>query len=308
MANPLGVVSVHTNRPAKVSAKEVCLKIYDRYCPVSEFTLLDSATTRCISDTTIEEYINVGQLASWPFTVLSHYATSEPFAVNDVPGMSGMRWSSTNAAYECIARVAPEHWCKFQHRTGCFSRMIQGAHLVRSQSAAIDKLVNRYGQNLEVGKYGMDGYMSRLAVRQSEEGTLRTTLKLREKEDCLQRFDQKIDVLVMLTAARMRADRYARKVLLSTGDKLLVELNRFAEADIKKGFPQKAIWGGYVSATNKRLYGCNLMGQILMKVRSMMRKEEAARSFDDECYTQRRGLLVGKSTQAKKRKRENCDV
>jgi predicted NAD-dependent protein-ADP-ribosyltransferase YbiA (DUF1768 family) len=287
-------------------AKELCLKAHAKYCPTPEFVLVDGVRTRCVSDATIEQYINVGQLASWPFSLLSHYATSEPFKVDGVEGMNAMKWSSTNSAYECIARVAPEHWCKFQHRYGCFSRMVQGAHLVSSTKKAIDRLVSQYGQNIDLGKHGMDGYMSRMAVKRVQDGrVLQTELKLREKQDRMSGFQEKFDTLVMLTAARMRTDERARSVLLSTGDKMLVELNRFAEADIIKGFPEKAVWGGYVSATNKRLYGCNLMGEVLMEVRSVMKKEAEAGCFDNIWVHARRGVVSNKAMQNKKRKREN---
>jgi predicted NAD-dependent protein-ADP-ribosyltransferase YbiA (DUF1768 family) len=299
-------VGVHVPRPPTLLSKELCLQAHAKYHPTSEFVLVDGVRTRCVSDSTIEDYINVGQLARWPFSILSHYATSEPFKVDGVEGMSAMKWSSTNAAYECIARLAPEHWHKLQHRYGCFSRMLQGAHLVSSASKAIDRLVCQYGQNLDLGKHGMDGYMSRLAVKRVEDGrVLKAELKLREKQDRMSGFQEKFDTLVMLTAARMRADERARSVLLSTGDKMLVELNRFAEADVNKGFPERAVWGGYVSATNKRLYGCNLMGEVLMEVRCVMKKEAEAGCFDNIWFPVRRGLISIQAMQNNKRKREN---
>lgn len=145
-----------------------------------------------------------------------------------------------------------------------------------------------------------------MAVKRVQDGrVLQTELKLREKQDRMSGFQEKFDTLVMLTAARMRTDERARSVLLSTGDKMLVELNRFAEADIIKGFPEKAVWGGYVSATNKRLYGCNLMGEVLMEVRSVMKKEAEAGCFDNIWVHARRGVVSNKAMQNKKRKREN---
>lgn len=90
-------IGVHTPRPPELLAKELCLKAHAKYCPTPEFVLVDGVRTRCVSDATIEQYINVGQLASWPFSLLSHYATSEPFKVDGVEGMNAMKWSSTNS-------------------------------------------------------------------------------------------------------------------------------------------------------------------------------------------------------------------
>jgi hypothetical protein len=251
--------------------------------PHAEFTVVGGQQTRCISSDRIEDFIYVGQISGWPYTILSHYATSEPFQVDGFDQMRGMRWLSTSAAFECATRVAPEHWDKFSSR-GVFSRFAQGARFLKSCPIAIANLIRRYGQNSDGSGSGMDGYLASLLVKRADAGRIGPLLlKLREEDRIENALNQYV-LLVTITAARMRMDKFARKTLLSTGDKLIVELDRFAEANVKKGAAERAIWGAYVSRTDGRLYGCNLMGKILMQVRWMIKAEADAGRFGDETW------------------------
>lgn len=247
--------------------------------------------TRCISLERIEDFVFVGQLSRWPYTILSHFSTSEPFQVD---GFGGMRFLSVNSVYECIARVAPEHWAKFTSEE-IFSKFAQGARFLSSCPTAVANLVRRYGKNSDGSGSAMDGYMARLVVKRAAAGKISERL-LKLREDRIENTLDKYAILVNLTAARMRVDKFAQRVLLSTGDALLVELDRFAEANVKKGAAERAIWGAYASQTDGRLYGVNLMGRVLMDVRAMI-KADAGRFGDG---TRR----VSDAT--KKRKRGYC--
>lgn len=222
---------------------------------------------RCISSTPIEDHVYVGMLAAWPYKTLSQYSTSSPFVVRDIVEMQQSSWCSVSAAYECLSRVSPEEWAKFEVR-GFFGRMRNGAAYVTSSHALAGRLIKKYGEDRDNGKPGMDGYLSRMVLQKNP-----PLVKLRSKHDRINALEDKVKALVTITVARMEMDVHARGVLLSTGDRMLVDLNRFAEADVKKGLPERALWGGYVSTTNGRLYGCNLMGDVLMQARKIIREE-----------------------------------
>ena len=241
-----------------------------QFHPIPEFVLVDNNKyKRCVSSAVVVgNYVNVGESARWPYNMLSRYATAPSFCVSELKEMRDCRWCSVHAAYECFSRVSVEDWPKFE-TAGCFSRLVYGASRIIASKVAAQKLVFRYCEDEMKKKPGMDGYMSKLCLEKSP-----PVVRMRKEHEQICDVNEKMHCLVLITAARVRADERARRVLLSTTDKLLVNFNRLAEADVKTGRFDRAVWGGCVSKTNGRLYGCNLMGEVLMRVRDIIISEE----------------------------------
>jgi hypothetical protein len=183
-----------------------------------------------------------------------------------VSDLSDLTWTSTNAAFQAMSKFEPSEWRHFA-KGGVFSKLQRHAcALLRIKESEID-VKNRWGRK---GDYIVHwgGFMADLAVKAP-----RTGLKRLVDENGANALEFESRLWEEITYERMKADWRAREALLSTGNRVLVELNRFAEHDVKKGNLERVLWGGHVSEQDDRLYGANLMGRVLMRVRDRLMKE-----------------------------------
>ena len=213
------------------------------------------------------DVLYVGKFARYPFCTLCPYWSGMEFSL-PFAGTEGFLWTSTNAAFQAIWNFDPCEWRHFA-AGGMYAKLDENScNLLNIPLSEID-VKHRWGRK---GDYSMkwDGYMADLVVKHAR--------------NCLQGADDAAGVKTLkfqarlweeITYERMNADWRARNALLSTGTRVLVQLNRFAEFDVKRGAVSRVLWGGCVSDQDDRLYGANLMGRVLMRVRDRLMKETA---------------------------------
>ena len=194
-----------------------------------------------------EEVISFFSNAKEPLNKLSNFAF-----ISDGLNVFGEIYISSEHAFQS-RKYLDEDKGKFNSE-GIFSNVREGFITVFSEEEADNK------KNYWLGK-GNVGILAKMATNE------KVGKRLGLKRDFS--FKSTYQLWEEILLAKFRKEEF-KKLLLSTGDSYLLEFSRGAKNNVERGV--KEVWGGIVD--NNVLYGDNLMGKYLMKIRDIIRAEK----------------------------------
>lgn len=144
---------------------------------------------------------------------------------------------------------------------GLFDSFKRGMPLVFTKD--LQKKIKHYGATKR--KVKMTGVVAKLAVK--PENAERLGVQLKRHSDNPQDLEKIKRLFREILRRKYCTNPSACTTLLGTGNKLLVEYDRFAKHSSLQGRPP--LWTGLVDKDGI-LYGQNLMGELMMEVRGEM--------------------------------------
>ena len=203
----------------------------------------------------------VGSKSGGDGKFLSNFALA-PFELD------GAQWASSEHAYQALQKFCPECHDRFQVRgdLGGF----RGMSLVYPAKQVEAKL--KWWQGMKPPMVGIVAKMASHPDRAKKLGL--RMLHLDPEVSAETRIEEIRRLFKRILIAKYAANAEHRRALLASGDKLIVEFDGKAEHATSKGSPP--LWTGMVSKSSGRLFGRNLMGELLMEVRAELRAAAAA--------------------------------
>jgi len=171
----------------------------------------------------------------------------------------GHLWNSSESAYCCWLRVDPVDWPRFAVG-GDLSELTTGfAALV--PASVVGKKVKHYGSKKGGTKPEMIGIIPKLATKDKYAKKIGVRLTPRDEAKCepSELFNKFVEILV----EKYRYNKTFRDVLIATRGKKLIEFDRGAVRESKKGKPP--FWTAQVQ--EGVMYGRNFQGDIQEAVR-----------------------------------------
>lgn len=181
--------------------------------------------------------------------------------------LDGVEWASSEHAYQALQKFHPE--CHERFQVGGDLGGFCGMPLVYPEKQVEAKL--KWWGHMKPPMVGIVAKMASHHVRAKKLGlrmlTLDPTLSEEARIEAIRRLFKRILV------AKYTSNDEHRRALLDSGDKLIVEFDGKAEHATSKGGPP--LWTGMINKNTGRLFGRNLMGELLMEVRAEMRVQAA---------------------------------
>ena len=87
-------------------------------------------------------------------------------------------------------------------------------------------------------------------------------------------FESSYELWEPILLAKFRQEPF-KGLLLGTGNTYLVEFSRSAKATVQEKGEQAVYWAALVDQDEQRMYGQNIMGKYLMKIRDILQAENA---------------------------------
>lgn len=176
----------------------------------------------------------------------------------------GRTYGSTEHAYQATYRVAEAHRHKLALPDGALSGL-QGLELIYPVKAEAKAKTAWWGST------GLTGIVAKQAVHKSRAARLGLVL-IRQRDDPND-IEEIKRIFRELLLQKYETHEGPREELLGTGDDYLVEFARMAVSEAKRGKPP--LFTGQVK--DGELFGDNLMGELLMETREVIRSKAAAR-------------------------------
>ena len=194
--------------------------------------------------------------------LLSNFAMlPEPFCFR------GLRWNCSEACFQALLRVHPDDWHMFAVG-GVLSTLETGLRIVFPESEYAKKL-KHYGPKAPgkhpTGKCPMVGIVSKMAIKPKI--AARAGVRLLTTDEDEHTKAQVVALFDEILHAKYSQCPEARKQLLATGDRLLVEFDRTAESKANRGKPPR--WTGLVDRHGV-LHGENLQGVLQGRARQAL--------------------------------------
>lgn len=230
----------------------------------------------CVTDITTT-FVNIGAAAVGPGALLSHLnkitgGMCIPEALlfdAALPGRNTfaaeLRFPSAMHAYTCARWVHEDDWHLFAI-DGAYGEFERGMHALEFvMGGDLRTAQNRRRWTADGSRYARcrigniaqtaQKNMEKLSIRFSERAyrTFSTEEELQVWEDCIYEW--------------LSVDQQAAACLVSTGGRHLVDLNCLTEHAVRQGRATNFLWNAVISRTDGKLYGCNLMGKVMMCVR-----------------------------------------
>lgn len=266
------------------------------------FVMLGDEEVPCVTDIKTTA-VNIGASAVYPGLLLCN--------LNEIKGgmrvpenllpasnmlAAGLRFPSAMHAYTCARWIHEDDWHLFaiDGKYGDFHsgmhalEWIMGGHIRTARNRTRWTTDGsrysrcRIGNIAKIAKKNME----KLSIAYSDRAydTFSTQEELQVWEDCICEW--------------LSVDRQAAACLVSTGSRHLVELNCLTENAVRQGRATSYLWNASISKADGKLYGCNLMGNVMMRVR-----ERICRSYDSAIEASAACFVWDKPT--KKRARES---
>jgi predicted NAD-dependent protein-ADP-ribosyltransferase YbiA (DUF1768 family) len=177
--------------------------------------------------------------------------------------LDGALWASSEQAYQALQKFHPQCHARFQvgGDLGCF----RGIPLVYPTKQAEAKL--KWWSGMKPPMVGIVAKRASHPKRAKKLGLRMLPLDPTLSEET--RIEEIRRLFKRILVAKYTANAEHRRALLDSGDKLIVEFDGMAEYSTSKGSPP--LWTGMISKSSGRLFGKNLMGELLMEVRAELR-------------------------------------
>ena len=181
--------------------------------------------------------------------------------------LEGKEFITTEHFYQCAYRCAEESQGEFVFPHGRLSTFDRGMSHVVDKHDDVQKKIKFWGA--KKGRRPMAGIVPKMAV--DSKRAKRLGIKLKRARDDPNDLSLIESLFKRALYAKFSSDAELRKMLVDTGNKILVEFDRGAERRTKAGQPP--LFTGLVK--EGRLFGQNLMGRLLMGVREKLQAEDA---------------------------------
>lgn len=182
--------------------------------------------------------------------------------------LDGVEWASSEQAYQALQKFHPD--CHERFQVGGDLGGFCGMPLVYPKNQVEKKL--KWWGGMKPPMVGIVAKMASHPERAKKLGLrmlpLDPTLSDETRIEEIRRLFKRILV------AKYTANAEHRRALIDSGDKLIVEFDGKAEHATSQGSPP--LWTGMISKSSGRLFGRNLMGELLMEVRAELRAPAAA--------------------------------
>lgn len=183
--------------------------------------------------------------------------------------IDGQEFITTEHFYQCKYRCAEESQHEFVFPYGRLSTFEGGISHVVDKQEEIQKKSKFWGA--KNGRRPMAGIVPKMAINSKR--AKRLGIKLKRARDDPGDLSLIESLFKRALYAKFSGDAELRKMLVDTGNKILVEFDRGAERQAKAGRPP--LFTGLFK--EGRLFGKNLMGRLLMGVREKLHMEDAER-------------------------------
>lgn len=182
--------------------------------------------------------------------------------------IDGKQFITTEHAYQALYRCTEASQRAFVFPDGQLSTFEGGMQRVVDKPADLEKKKKHWGA--KGGRRAMAGIVAKMAV--DAKRAKRLGIELRRARDAPE--DRKLieSLFKRVLHAKFSGDAQLRKVLLDTGDKVLVEFDRAAGRRTEAGSPP--LFTGLLKGG--KVLGQNLMGRLLMETRGQLRAEACA--------------------------------
>ena len=167
---------------------------------------------------------------------------------------------SSEHAYQAIQKFEPEEWRRFECG-GQFATLEGLGHFYKSD-AFIKKL--RYW-----GKDQMVGIVPKMVSAPKRAKSLKLRMRACNPDAEHMHLSAIKPLFKRILLAKYRQNAHHRAKLLETNNKYLIEFGKGAKRETDAG--RTPLWTGLVK--DGSLYGKNLMGELLMEVRDVIRSE-----------------------------------
>jgi hypothetical protein len=244
------------------------------------FVKLGHDEVPCVTDITTT-FVHIGTAVTGPGALLCHLNKINggmriPESLLSSPGTpaSELRFPSAMHAYTCARWIHEDDWHLFSidGEYGDFERGMLALEFImggdmrtarnRQRWAADGSRYSRckIGNLAQVAKKNLE----KLSIAYSDWAyrMVGTEEELQVWEDCICEW--------------MSGDHQVAACLISTHGRHLVELNCLTETAVRQGRAVSYLWNGSISKTDGKLYGCNLMGTVWMRVRERIRRNASS--------------------------------
>jgi predicted NAD-dependent protein-ADP-ribosyltransferase YbiA (DUF1768 family) len=189
----------------------------------------------------------------------------------------GYSWQSAEHAYQAASKCDPESWPRLA-ADGDLGGIDGLASVYKEKDKTFTQKKKAFW-GARTNKKAMVGIVAKMAVKPKTAETL--GLKLRQlpvggERDLSRDLSRDYSLFTEILMAKYTANPEHRSKLLATGTKVLVEFNRRAKSETAAGDPP--LWSGMWCDKTHEVVGTNLMGDIMMDVRTLLRTREASKT------------------------------